>query len=192
MTDRNEISGKVVCNLCPHQCKLSEGQNGFCRARANNGGKVVSLTYGRVSALALDPIEKKPLLHYYPGSMILSVGSTGCNLHCPFCQNHQIAQDCENVEYEEISPHELVKMALALRNRGNIGLAFTYNEPLVGFEFVRDSAKLCHRNDLKTILVTNGMICDEPLTELLPDIDAMNIDLKGVSLRHFTMGCAVV
>lgn len=189
MTDQKEMGGKVACGLCPHRCELTEGQSGFCRARAVSGGKVVSLTYGRVSALALDPIEKKPLLHYYPGSMILSVGATGCNLRCQFCQNHKIAQDCGNAECEEISPDELVKTALMLRDRGNIGLAFTYNEPLVGYEYVRDCAKICHQNGLKTVLVTNGMICEEPLVELLPDIDAMNIDLKGFTAKFYNGLC---
>lgn len=180
-----ESVSKVVCGICPHCCALAEGQIGFCRARSNRGGEVVSLTYGKVSALALDPIEKKPLRHFHPGSMILSVGATGCNMRCPFCQNHGIAQDCENAECEEVTPDALVRTAIKLRERGNIGLAFTYNEPLVGYEYVRDCAKLARQNGLKTVLVTNGMINDEPFAELLPQIDALNIDLKGFTARFY-------
>lgn len=175
----------MKCAICPHGCDLKDGQTGFCRARANRGGKVVSLTYGKVSALALDPIEKKPLKRFHPGSMILSVGATGCNLRCQFCQNHEIAQECGNVETREMSPEKLVHMALSLTQRGNIGLAFTYNEPLVGYEFVRDCAELAHRNELKTVLVTNGMINEEPLMAFLPVIDAMNIDLKGFTAEFY-------
>ena len=169
----------MICRLCPHHCELAEGQTGFCRARQNVGGKIICANYGRVTSLALDPVEKKPLARFYPGSYILSAGSYGCNLRCPFCQNHEISMADAHAQTSFVSPEELVEKALELRGRGNIGLAFTYNEPLVGYEYVRDCAALAHGKGLQTVLVTNGTICREPLLELLPLIDAMNIDLKG-------------
>jgi pyruvate formate lyase activating enzyme len=141
-----------------------------------------------VTSIALDPIEKKPLRRFYPGSTILSVGSYGCNMDCPNCQNCEISKaDADSVAWEEISPDALVADALAYRNRGNIGLAFTYNEPLIGYEYVFDCAKLAKQNGLKTVLVTNGMILPEPWERLLPYIDAANIDLKAFSGRVYRM-----
>lgn len=170
---------KINCTICPRRCALEEGQTGFCRARGNRSGTIVCLNYARVTALALDPIEKKPLRWFYPGTRILSAGSYGCNLACSFCQNHGISMaDETSVLWRDIPPEELVGQAEALRSEGNIGLAFTYNEPLIGYEYVRDCAKLCRARGLKTVLVTNGMILSEPWRELLPLIDAANIDLK--------------
>ena len=143
------------------------------------GGKIICANYGHVTSLALDPIEKKPLARFYPGSLILSAGSYGCNLRCPFCQNYEISMAGASAQSTYITPQALVEKALSLRQRGNIGLAFTYNEPLVGYEYVRDCASLAHGKGLKTVLVTNGMIEAAPLEALLPLIDAMNIDLKG-------------
>ncbi len=171
---------KAKCNICPHHCELEEGRLGICRGRRNMGGEVVSENYGKLTALALDPIEKKPLYHYYPGSRILSVGSYGCNLNCPFCQNYDISMTGGGeTEFQEITCEELVAKALEVKSRGNIGIAYTYNEPLIGYEFVRDSAKLAKSRGLKNVAVTNGYICEEPLKELLPLIDAFNIDLKS-------------
>ncbi len=169
---------RVICPVCPRHCALQDGQRGFCRARKAQGGRVVCENYGRVTALALDPIEKKPLHFFYPGSSVLSVGSYGCNLCCPFCQNHDIAQQADGTLAEETTPEALVEMALKLRVRGNIGLAFTYNEPVVGYEFVRDTARLAKRQGLVNVMVTNGYICAGPLAELLENVDAWNIDLK--------------
>ena len=170
---------KVSCAICPRRCALEEGQTGFCRARGNRNGAIVCLNYARVTALALDPIEKKPLRRFYPGSRILSAGSYGCNLACAFCQNHGISMaDETSASWREIPPEELVGEAEALKSEGNIGLAFTYNEPLIGYEYVRDCAELCRVRGLKTVLVTNGMILSEPWEKLLPLIDAANIDLK--------------
>ncbi len=144
--------------------------------------------YGRITALALDPIEKKPLARFHPGSRILSLGSYGCNLRCPFCQNADIAwADAEEVPWREMTPDELVDQALALRDRGNIGLAYTYNEPLVGYEFVKDCAERCHEEGLVNVLVSNGMINAKPLRDILPLIDAANIDLKGFTDRFYKM-----
>ncbi len=171
----------LTCELCPHHCNLGEGETGFCRARTNKGGRIVANNYGRVTSLALEPIEKKPFARFHPGTQILSVGSYGCNLRCPFCQNHDIAMADETVDAAYFAPEFLIKTALSAVDDGNIGLAFTYNEPLINYEYVRDCARLAKKHDLAVALVTNGMICEEPLMSLLPYIDAMNIDLKGAS-----------
>lgn len=172
----------VTCDLCPHYCKLKEGQVGFCRARQAFSGKVAPLNYGKVTALALDPIEKKPLAHFHPGSMILSIGSFGCNMACPFCQNHHIAgRKREEVKLQDLMPISLVHMAQSERQRGNIGIAFTYNEPLIAFEYLLDSARLAKEANLKVVLVTNGQINESYLKALLPYISAWNIDLKCFS-----------
>ena len=169
----------VECTLCFHRCILREGQTGLCRARANRDGSIVPLNYGKLTALALDPIEKKPLRRFHPGSLILSTGSFGCNLHYPFCQNAAIAAVGANVHTQDCTPEQLVQEALRLQSEGNIGLAYTYNEPLVGYEYVRDCAGLAHRAGMLNVLVTNGTIGEAPWRALLPLIDAANIDLKG-------------
>ena len=171
---------EAVCPVCPHHCLLAEGQTGRCRARKNREGKIVSINYGKLTSLMLDPIEKKPLRRFFPGSRILSVGSFGCNLACPFCQNYEISMaDSEQAHWQEVTPEALAGLAQEYQSYGNIGVAFTYNEPLVGYEFVRDTARLVRERGMKNVLVTNG--CAEPLVleELLPYVDAMNIDLKG-------------
>ena len=177
------------CEVCFRQCVLSEGQTGACSARLCRDGKIQPAFYGRLSSLALDPIEKKPLYRFYPGSMILSAGSLGCNLHCAFCQNHEIAQADGNGQFsvptDGISPEKLVEIAVYYRKKGNIGIAFTYNEPLVGYEYVRDTAKLAHEKDLQCVLVTNGTAALPVLEEIIPYIDAMNIDLKGFTDRYY-------
>ncbi len=176
------ISNKIHCDLCPKNCFLAEGEIGFCGARTNQSGMIKSLSYGRIIALALDPVEKKPLSFFYPGHYILSAGSFGCNMNCPFCQNYQLARaSSAQFERQDLAPDELIEMALKLQYRDNIGLAFTYNEPTINFEYVRDSFALAKRKDLKTVLVTNGQIKDPYLTELLPLTDAWNIDLKSFS-----------
>jgi pyruvate formate lyase activating enzyme len=137
----------------------------------------------------LDPIEKKPLARFYPGSYVLSVGSYGCNLRCPFCQNYDISWSEQAMQLsekcEDISPEELTFTALSVKDKGNIGVAFTYNEPLIGYEFVRDTAKLVHENGMKNVLVSNGTAELSVLEEILPYIDAMNIDLKGFTDRYY-------
>lgn len=177
----------AVCPVCFHHCALEEGQTGLCRARVNQGGTVICANYGQLTALNLDPVEKKPLRRFCPGKLILSAGSYGCNLRCPFCQNAEISMADESAGTLDVSPEELVQKALDLVPQGNIGLAFTYNEPLVGWEYVRDCAKLAHTRSLKTVAVTNGTICREPLLSLLPEIDAMNIDLKGFTQRYYSL-----
>jgi pyruvate formate lyase activating enzyme len=170
----------AICGICPHACMLSEGQTGFCRARSNRGGVIWDDNYGLATALALDPIEKKPLARFHPGSNILSYGSFGCNMRCPFCQNHEISQAGKaDIPSQPISPGELVCRAQELAGQGNIGIAYTYNEPLTGYEFVLDCSRLAAKNGLLNVLVTNGYVNEKPLLELLPSIHAMNIDLKG-------------
>ena len=177
---------KTLCDLCPRRCSLSEGQLGFCRARINQGGKILCENYGRVTSLALDPIEKKPLRRFYPGTNILSVGSYGCNMDCGYCQNCGIARaDSASIEWETISPEALVTLAEGYRPQGNIGLAFTYNEPLIGYEYVLDCAKLAKQRGLKIVLVTNGMIEPKRWARLLPYVDAANIDLKAFTQEGY-------
>lgn len=177
---------RAICETCMHHCSLEPGQRGICRARRNEGGSIRCENYGRVTSLALDPIEKKPLYRFMPGSRILSVGSYGCNLRCPFCQNHEISMaDREASRAEYLSPEELAEVALRYAEAGSIGLAFTYNEPLVGWEYVRDVARLVKRAGLKNVLVTNGTASLEVLEELLPLTDAMNIDLKGFTEAYY-------
>lgn len=177
---------KTVCQVCMHHCALEPGQAGFCRARENRNGEIVCTNYGRITSLALDPIEKKPLKCFHPGSLILSVGSFGCNLRCPFCQNHEISMaDAKAADSGFLSPEELADMAVKYGRRGNIGVAFTYNEPLIGWEYVRDTAKLVKKAGMKNVLVTNGSASPEILEALLPYIDAMNIDLKGFRAEYY-------
>ncbi len=153
---------------------------GNVRARKNENGKIVCGNYGQITSLALDPIEKKPLKMFHPGSMILSVGSYGCNLRCPFCQNHRISMaGAGEAETVFLSPQALVKRAKSCQREGNLGLAFTYNEPLVGWEYVRDAARLSRAAGMKNVLVTNGTASPDVLQELLLFMDAMNIDLKS-------------
>lgn len=177
---------ETICQTCMHHCRLKPGQMGLCRARINENGVIRCENYGRITALALDPVEKKPLKRFFPGSMILSAGSYGCNLACPFCQNHEISMaDVSSVETVCLSPEELTARALACQNAGNIGVAFTYNEPLVGWEYVRDTAKLVKSVGMKNVLVTNGTASVQVLDELLPFMDAMNIDLKGFREEYY-------
>ncbi|MBO4368167.1 MAG: AmmeMemoRadiSam system radical SAM enzyme [Clostridia bacterium] len=178
------------CGVCFHRCDIPEGKRGFCGARICTDGRIIPENYGRITSLALDPIEKKPLRRFHPGSMILSVGSYGCNLRCPFCQNHEISWSEQAMRFREsaetATPEELVRYALRCRSGGNIGLAFTYNEPLIGWEFIRDTAKLAHEKGLVNVLVTNGT-AELPVLEALSGlIDAMNIDLKGFTRHYYT------
>ena len=170
---------KIVCPVCPHHCALSKEETGRCRARAARGGEIVSLSYGRLTSLALDPVEKKPFARWMPGKFILSVGSFGCNLRCPFCQNDAISQAGADFSTTAVSPEELVRIAVELTPRGNVGVAFTYNEPLIGYEYVRDTARLLRREGLSAALVTSGMMEPPLFKKLLPLITALNIDLKG-------------
>ncbi|OLU45912.1 AmmeMemoRadiSam system radical SAM enzyme [Faecalibaculum rodentium] len=169
----------MKCTTCFHQCEIPEGGRGFCRARICENGKIRPDNYGCLTSLALDPIEKKPLYEFYPGSLILSAGSYGCNLRCPFCQNYEISQENLHGRSLYVSPEQLVEEAKKFGPAGNIGIAFTYNEPMIGWEYMRDTAKLAKENDLQVVVVTNGTASQEALEEILPFVDAFNIDLKG-------------
>ncbi|MBN2401077.1 MAG: AmmeMemoRadiSam system radical SAM enzyme [Spirochaetes bacterium] len=166
--------GKVECLLCPHNCVIQKDQSGICGARANIDGKLISMIYGEVTAVSMDPIEKKPLYHFYPGTDILSIGTKGCNFKCLFCQNWNISQDM-NARSEYYKPEEIIKIALA---RKSIGVAYTYSEPFIWYEYIIDCSKLARENNLKNVFVTNGFINPEPLNDILKYADAMNIDLK--------------
>ena len=176
-----------TCEICPHHCRLNVGEIGRCRARYNDGKRITALNYGRITSIALDPIEKKPLYKFYPGRNILSVGSFGCNLNCPFCQNYEISMADYKFPTRQISPEELVQIAVELIDRKNIGVAFTYNEPFIGYEYVRDTSNLLKAVGLKSVLVTNGTVASGALKRILHLIDAMNIDLKGFSQQIYNI-----
>lgn len=177
---------RIECNICPHHCKIEEGHLGLCNGRANHKGQIISENYGKITAMALDPIEKKPLYHFYPGSRILSIGSYGCNLRCPFCQNCDISMvRGKELETSILTCEEIANKATYYKHLGNIGIAYTYNEPLIGYEYVRDCARLVKAKGMNNVVVTNGYICEEPLKALLPLIDALNIDLKGFTEEYY-------
>ncbi len=174
-TKKDNLS--VSCDLCPHNCFIKNGKTGICGVREVVDGTLYTHTWAKVSSFAIDPIEKKPLYNFFPSSSILSVGTVGCNLKCPFCQNWQISQDVD-IRTKTISPEELVKRTL---ETDSIGIAFTYNEPTLWIEYILETAKIAKNHNLKIVLVTNGQINLEPLQQLLPFVDAMNIDLKSFS-----------
>jgi len=176
---------RLHCLVCPQSCRIPEGATGLCRVRKHERGKLWAVNYGQVSSLHLDPIEKKPLYHFYPGSWILSVGTIGCNLACAFCQNWQISQGTVPTSF--LSPQQAVEAAR--REPGNLGIAYTYNEPLMWYEWVYDTAPLVRAAGMKNVLVTNGFINERPLGELLPYIDAMNIDLKAMRPDFYRQVC---
>jgi len=180
----------ATCRLCPKMCTIREGKTGFCRVRQNHGGTLYTANYGKVTSYGLDPIEKKPLYHFYPGSFILSFGTTGCNLRCGFCQNWTIAHG--DPPASDLTPEQAVDLARRQIDRGypNIGIAYTYSEPFMWYEFVLDTARLAQKEGLKNVLVTNGYVNETPLREILPHIDAMNIDVKGFSDKYYRENCA--
>ncbi|MGI5819831.1 MAG: AmmeMemoRadiSam system radical SAM enzyme, partial [Armatimonadota bacterium] len=180
---------RVHCLLCPQDCRIGDGGAGICRVRVNVGGTLRTANYAQVTSAAMDPIEKKPLYHFHPGSQILSLGTFGCNLGCMFCQNYTISQG--RPATRTMSPEEAVGLAADARSRGNIGIAYTYSEPIVWFEYVRDTAKLAREAGLKNVLVTNGLIREEPLEELLPVIDAMNVDIKAMDDGFYRSLCGI-
>ncbi|MEX0986902.1 MAG: AmmeMemoRadiSam system radical SAM enzyme [Bacteroidales bacterium] len=170
----------VRCNLCPHQCIISEGKPGLCRVRSYQNGMLISNNYGKLSAIAVDPVEKKPLYHFYPGENILSIGSVGCNMHCTNCQNQNISQ-CIGISAEQTNSYTQKELAAMIRNKSIQLLAFTYNEPIVFYEFIYDFATRFQPGGTECVMVTNGYIMQEPLKRLLPYIDAFNVDLKSYS-----------
>ena len=176
--------GTVRCELCPNFCRIPDGGSGICRIRTNRGGILHAEGYGNVVSLSIDPIEKKPLYHFYPSKTILSTGANGCNFRCGFCQNSSISQFKASSSY--VSPEQLA--ALASKD-GSIGVAYTYTEPFVWFEYVRDAGRLVRDRGLVNVLVTNGYVNEQPLRELLPLIDAMNIDLKSMRPEFYRKVC---
>lgn len=178
---------KVHCSLCPHNCVIKPGGLGACRARQNMDGDLYSMNYARIASISIDPIEKKPLYRFHPRSVILSAGTFGCNLKCSFCQNWMIAQ--KDARTIEVQPEELVEKAVEAADAGSIGIAYTYNEPSIWYEYVFDTAVLAKKKGLANVLVTNGFISMEPLERLLPYIDAMNIDLKAFTASFYDKIC---
>lgn len=178
-----ESGDRIQCLLCPHLCKIAEGKTGICGIRKNNGKEIELITYGVISGYALDPVEKKPLYHFFPGKNILSIGSFGCNMKCDFCQNYTISQAVPGRIKDEMMPNELLDEAL--KAPGNIGIAFTYNEPGIWFEFMRDVALAFKEKELKTVMVSNGYVTSDPLREITEFIDAFNIDLKSFNENSY-------
>lgn len=178
-------SGKVHCLLCPQSCHIDQDKLGFCRVRKNIQGKFYTLIYGQATSIALDPIEKKPLYHYHPGEYILSVGTKGCNFACPFCQNWSISQD-DSAPTQKITSQQIIEEA---KKQHSFGIAYTYNEPFIWYEFVLETAKLAKKEGLENVLVTNGYVNLEPLEEILPLIGAMNIDLKSIDEDFYRKIC---
>ncbi|MGE5484361.1 MAG: AmmeMemoRadiSam system radical SAM enzyme [Ignavibacteriales bacterium] len=188
--ERTGDGAGVRCLLCPRECVIAEGKAGFCRVRKNVGGTLRATGYAKCSSYAVDPIEKKPLYHFYPGSYILSVGTTGCNLGCRFCQNWQIAH--EDAPTQDLPAESLVKAAVEEREveRRVVGIAYTYSEPVVWYEYVIETAALAREEGLKNVLVTNGFIRKEPLKGLLPLIDGVNVDVKAFNDEYYRRVCA--
>ncbi|MGD8742565.1 MAG: AmmeMemoRadiSam system radical SAM enzyme [Granulosicoccaceae bacterium] len=175
--------GRVQCDLCPRYCKLHEGQRGLCFVRANEGGKIVLTTYGRSSGYCIDPIEKKPLNHFLPGTPVLSFGTAGCNLACKFCQNWDISKSREwDTLADQAEPEAIARAAKALGCRS---VAYTYNDPVIFHEYAIDVARACHELDIKSVAVTAGYVCAEPRTEFYRYMDAANVDLKGFTERFY-------
>lgn len=182
-----EDKGKIRCRVCPHNCMLEDGKYGLCRVRTLKKGIPIAVNYGEVTSAGVDPIEKKPLYHFKPGKNILSLGSFGCNMTCSFCQNYEISQGQPKTEYMNIE--ELIKVIPKIEN--NAGVAFTYNEPFMWYEYIYEASKEIKEKMPNTniIIVTNGYINKEPLLKLLPYVDAMNIDLKGYTNRYYNKIC---
>ena len=172
------------CGLCPHRCRIAEGTAGICGVRENRGGTLFAATYGKVAAVAVDPVEKKPLFHFHPGARILSIGSVGCNFRCEFCQNYHLV-----LRQPPVEPVRIEDLLRTARREKSVGIAYTYNEPFIQFEFVLDCAKAFRAAGMKNVLVTNGYVCPEPLSELLPFVDAMNIDLKSMDPAFYRKIC---
>ncbi|MFW9856608.1 MAG: AmmeMemoRadiSam system radical SAM enzyme [Candidatus Thorarchaeota archaeon] len=185
---RNLTSGKTQCLACARHCHLISGEIGWCGARMCQEGKVVPRTYGLVSSVAVDPIEKKPLYHFLPGTGILSIGATGCNMRCLHCQNHSISQSRAIAHLQRVSPRELVNQAL---ERNLPSIASTYNEPMIAYEYVRDIGRIAHQEGLKMVVVDNGYISKRLAERLTPYLDGANIDVKGFSDEFYGEICDV-
>ena len=179
-----EGDNSVSCLLCPHECSIKDGKVGICSVRKNESGVLIPLTYGRPSSIQLDPIEKKPLYHFLPGSKILSIGTSGCNFSCGFCQNWSLVKS--DIPHSFLPPEDLPTLA---QKHSSIGIAYTYNEPLIWYEYILDAGKAVKEAGLRNVLVTNGFINPEPLDQILPLIDAINIDLKSIDPSFYKKIC---
>src|ERR1035437_2519197 len=182
---KKEPVNKTRCVLCPHRCVISNHKAGICMVRTNEDGVLYAATYGELTSYAVDPVEKKPLYNFYPGTELFSIGSWGCNFRCTFCQNWQISQ--QKVATEHFEKEDIIRIT---KENNSIGIAYTYNEPLIWYEFVYDTCVIARESGLKNVIVTNGYISEEPLKELLPYVDAMNIDLKSFSEAFYREVCA--
>src|SRR5438477_181058 len=180
-------AGRVQCDVCPRYCKLHEGQRGLCFVRARQGDQMVLTTYGRSSGFCIDPIEKKPLNHFLPGTPVLSFGTAGCNLTCKFCQNWDIskARDLDRIQ-DVASPAAIAEAAV---QSGCRSVAFTYNDPVIFLEYAIDVAQACRERGIKTVAVTAGYVCDEPRREMYRFMDAANVDLKGFTEEFYRKLC---
>ncbi len=178
---------KIKCLLCPHHCIIPQGKTGLCMVRQNTGEELIALSYGAISSAQIDPIEKKPLYHFQPGTRIFSIGSWGCNFKCVFCQNYAISQDVMLNNSKLVTPEDIIQTMKAYKLNS---IAFTYNEPLINFEFVKDVAMLARQNKIMTVLVTNGFIDEEPAKDLLTYIDAMNVDIKSMEDSFYRKYCS--
>ena len=179
--------GKVQCKLCNHFCKIDDGKTGICNVRKNECGKLYTLIYGSCSSNEVDPIEKKPLYHFYPGTDVLSIGTVGCNFKCKHCQNASISTaDVDSSHFQEVLPEQVVDLA---KKNNCQGIAFTYNEPTIWHEFAYDTSKLAKKEKLYTVYVSNGYIAEEPLTELSKYLDAINIDVKSFTENFYKKIC---
>src|SRR3990170_1662127 len=180
--------GRIQCDLCPRDCKLHDGKRGFCFVRQNVGGQMVSTTYGRSTGFSIDPIEKKPLHHFYPGSSVLSFGTAGCNLACKFCQNWDISKskDMDRL-MDQAAPDEIARAA---EESGCKSVAFTYNDPVIFAEYAMDAADACRARGVKTVAVTAGYMHDQPRREFYAKMDAANVDLKAFTEAFYFKQCA--
>ncbi|MBN2018116.1 MAG: AmmeMemoRadiSam system radical SAM enzyme [Candidatus Cloacimonetes bacterium] len=178
-------SNKVQCLLCPQMCEIADGKRGMCFGRKNERGTLYAENYGETISISMDPIEKKPLYHFCPGKDILSIGPNGCNLTCDFCQNYSISQ--QKAPTSTLHPEDLIALC---KKYNSIGVAYTYTEPLIWYEYILDTAKVLQAHDLKVVLVSNGFINPEPVKKLLPYVDAMNIDLKAFANDFYKTYCS--
>ncbi len=182
-----KLNDALRCTICPHQCVLAEGKRGVCATKENRDGKIIDLSYGRLSALAIDPIEKKPLVHFYPGSRALSISSIGCNFVCPWCQNFELSQSkIDDVHTRYMEPESVVEIALA---QDCTSIAYTYNEPLINLNYVIDTAKFAKESGVKNVLVTNGYTSIPAFSHAVEYIDAANVDWKSFSPEFYKKHC---
>lgn len=180
---------EIFCELCPQGCRLQEGQTGICGVRKVVEGKLVALNYAQCAAMNIDPIEKKPLYHFYPGWEILSLGTFGCNLRCSYCQNWTLARGQNTRTADTLTPQDLLRILQGRPSREQLGVAYTYNEPTIWYEFVLESAQLLAENGYQNVLVSNGLINEKPLAELLPFLQALNIDIKAFHADFYRRHC---